>query len=286
MTRAQALAQGLSPSAISRRCSNGTWQRLLPNVFASASASPTRNQQLKSVELWAGEGAVISHRSALQFWGVALNADFIEVSTPNRRRPHEGVRMHRVRSLPAEHVVTRDGIRVTSVERTLVDLAPVLGEELQGILDDFVRQGVLTPASLALFVESKGAKRVPGCHRLRRLLRKRRKEEPRTHPEQVSLLMKVLQRNFAAKVPAPQPLPQLANAPQPFRLGYESERLVLELGEGMPKEAGKWRAKLRGEGWEVIGITYPELSKKPWKGRHFHKCQQLLGERCGMTSRV
>jgi hypothetical protein len=95
--------------------------------------------------------------------------------------------------------------------------------------------------------------------------------------------MKVLQRNVAAKVPAPQPLPQLANAPEAFRLGYESERLVLELGEGMPKEAGKWRAKLRGEGWEVIGITYPELSKKPWK--LVRRLQTILARRAGASRR-
>lgn len=283
VSRAQALARGLSDSAISRRCSSGVWQRALPNVFAYVSATQTRNQQLKAVELWAGEGAALSHRSALLFWGGNVNVDFIEVSTPNRRRPRDGVRMHRARRLPAEHVVIKDGIRVTSAERTLLDLAPVLGEELQGILDDFFRRDIVTPRALALFLEREDTKRVPGCHQLRRLLRKRRKGAPRTHQERVALLEQVLQRNAAARVPAPKPLPQLVSAPRAFRLGYDSERLVFELGEDSQEEAGPWRAKLRGEGWELLAIGYEDLRGKPWK--LVRRLRELLARRAGASSR-
>jgi hypothetical protein len=283
ITRPQALAQGLSASAISRRCLNGGWQRVLPNVFVSVSAPQTPGQQLKAVELWAGEGAAISHRSALQLWGGAANVDFIEVSTSNRRRPRQGIRVHRARLLPDGHVVMKDGIRVTSAERTLVDLASLLGEEMQFILDDFFQRGVATPAMVALFLERDDVKRVPGCHLLRRILRRRRRAAPRTLPEKAYLLEQVLKRNVAARVATPELLPQVAEAPPTLRMGYESERLVLELGEEDTKEAGKWRAKLRGEGWELLAIGCEDLRGKPWK--LVRRLREKLQRRAGASSR-
>src|SRR5688572_29023964 len=68
LTREQAKDLGLSASAIARRLSSGAWARVLPRVFADAHAPETQFQRIKAAELWAGEGAAISHRSALSLW--------------------------------------------------------------------------------------------------------------------------------------------------------------------------------------------------------------------------
>jgi Transcriptional regulator, AbiEi antitoxin/Protein of unknown function (DUF559) len=83
--------------------------------------------------LLAGPQAVVSHHDAAIVHEVALltpPADgTVEITRPRTaargRRLRPGVRSHTA-ALPARHVVIEDGIPVTSVERTVVDLARVL----------------------------------------------------------------------------------------------------------------------------------------------------------------
>ncbi len=73
--------------------------------------------------LAAGPGAVLSHRSAAELWG--LIAGFtapIHVTLPTARRGRPGIRFHRS-SLPDDERTVFDGIPVTTVPRTTLDCA-------------------------------------------------------------------------------------------------------------------------------------------------------------------
>ena len=73
-----------------------------------------------------GPGALLSHISAAALWDLIRNSSpTIHVTTPNRRSP-KGIRVHRVRRLHPDDVAFIDGVPVTSVARTLLDLADVL----------------------------------------------------------------------------------------------------------------------------------------------------------------
>ena len=74
-----------------------------------------------------GEGAVLSHRAAAAHWGIApIPSGDIDVLVPGRTRTRrEGINLHLVRSFDPRDRVVRDGIPVTSVGRTLFDLAEV-----------------------------------------------------------------------------------------------------------------------------------------------------------------
>jgi very-short-patch-repair endonuclease len=50
----------------------------------------------------------------------------IDVTVPAKRQGHDGIDVHRTRSLRPDEVTVIDGIPVTTVARTLVDLADVL----------------------------------------------------------------------------------------------------------------------------------------------------------------
>ncbi len=52
----------------------------------------------------------------------------IDVTVPRSRGPREGIDVHRVRRLDPLDVTTRDGIPVTTLARTLVDLCSVLSD--------------------------------------------------------------------------------------------------------------------------------------------------------------
>jgi predicted transcriptional regulator of viral defense system len=76
--------------------------------------------------LAAGEAAAISHRSAAHLHGLlSTTATRIDVSSPRRLTPTRTLRPHQTRTLAPIDVVTVDGIPVTSVARTLLDLATV-----------------------------------------------------------------------------------------------------------------------------------------------------------------
>jgi very-short-patch-repair endonuclease len=68
---------------------------------------------------------MISHRSAAELLGLLPEAaGDVEVTVPGRNPGrHAGIRVHRVARLAPEDVIVVDGLRVTSVARTICDLA-------------------------------------------------------------------------------------------------------------------------------------------------------------------
>ena len=79
--------------------------------------------------LAAGDGAVLSYRSAAALWGVRdTGRARIEVSVPRHRRSTARVELHEV-ELPHDEVTIERGIPVTTPARTLFDLAAVVSEQ-------------------------------------------------------------------------------------------------------------------------------------------------------------
>jgi predicted transcriptional regulator of viral defense system len=79
-----------------------------------------------------GPGAALSHRSAAQLWELRQNnSALVDVTVPsqNGRLKRAGIRAHRSGRLAAEEVTECHGIPVTTVARTLLDLADVLDRE-------------------------------------------------------------------------------------------------------------------------------------------------------------
>jgi very-short-patch-repair endonuclease len=81
-----------------------------------------------------GDGAVLSHRSAGELWGMlptktgdGSGGRRVDVSLPSNtgRKSRVGIRVHRCASLTAEMVTGRRDIPVTNPARTLSDLRPV-----------------------------------------------------------------------------------------------------------------------------------------------------------------
>jgi hypothetical protein len=73
--------------------------------------------------LASGPGAVLSHWSAAALWGLRSNArERIEVTVPHASRSSDPIRRH-VSVVLADEVTTRNGIPITTVPRTIFDLA-------------------------------------------------------------------------------------------------------------------------------------------------------------------
>jgi predicted transcriptional regulator of viral defense system len=124
VSRAQLGRVGLGRGAIHRRVQTGRLRRLHRGVYAMGGAALPREGRNLAAVLACGEGAVLSHVSAAVHWGLlSYEPQRPEVTAPASRRGVPGIRLHRTRSLDARETTTHDGIPITTIARSLLDLA-------------------------------------------------------------------------------------------------------------------------------------------------------------------
>jgi very-short-patch-repair endonuclease len=143
---AQLLELGFSRDAIRGRVKAG---RLLPlhrGVYAVGHLALTSRARELAAVLACGPDALLSHRSAGRLWGIVrASTARTEVTAPRSRGPRQGIVVHRSRAIGEDDRAWIDAIPVTSLARTVVDLADVLVEprlfdavneaEVQGLFD-------------------------------------------------------------------------------------------------------------------------------------------------------
>lgn len=127
ITHAQLEAAGLSRTGVSKRVRIGRLHPLYRGVYAVGHNRLSQEGRWLAAVLAAGEGAALSHLAAAKLWNVwRRKIDGIDVLVPRNRRARQGFRVHRARRLDPRDVTVYRGIPVTTVPRTLVDLAEVL----------------------------------------------------------------------------------------------------------------------------------------------------------------
>jgi very-short-patch-repair endonuclease len=124
----QLIALGLAEGLIKSRVKDGQLIVLYRGVFAVGHRRIGLYGEWLAAVLACGPGAVLSHGTAAQLWGIRGSRRPIEVTrVSGHRRPH-GVRLHQTRLLAPDHITREAGIPVTTVERTLLDTAARLDE--------------------------------------------------------------------------------------------------------------------------------------------------------------
>jgi len=140
-------------------------------VYAVGHAAPSLRGDYMAAVLAGGEGAVVSHRAAAHLLRLGSGAPPPpEVTVPTtawRRRP--GVVIHRVAELHVLDASTLDGIPITIVPRTLLDLAPRLAPaELARACHEAWIHHRTTPHQIEACIARNPRK--PGARKLRRAL--------------------------------------------------------------------------------------------------------------------
>jgi very-short-patch-repair endonuclease len=117
------------------RLRRGRLYRIHRGVFAVGHPGLSREGQWMAAVLAAGPGAVLSHVSAGELWGMLGSRRRqslpkatlpIDVTVCSGSESRAGIRVHRSRTLTKAHVTSRLGIPVTNPSRTLTDLRRVL----------------------------------------------------------------------------------------------------------------------------------------------------------------
>jgi hypothetical protein len=156
VTIGQLARLGLTDLQVSRLMASGRLRRIRQGVFRVCGVESTWRQAALAAVLAAGDGAVLSHRSAGVLWGFLDRhggSGALEVIGPNRRRL-AGVRSH-CQALGPGETTRRDGIPVTTAERTLFDLAATVPAEALGrMCDEGLRRRIVTIGRLYAIVEA------------------------------------------------------------------------------------------------------------------------------------
>lgn len=214
--------------------------------------------------LSAGSSAVLSHRSAAALWGLLPPPSIgIEVTRPKRFRSRPGLRAHRS-AIGSDEVAKLDGIPVTSMPRTLFDLAAVVDRQrLETAFNEVEVRGLTDRLSVIDLLERYPGRR--GSAALRAILGDEEKAQGITKKE--------LERRFAAvlagtDLPRPRRNADLAVGGRFYEVDclWADQRLIVELdGRATHRTARAFEGDrekdrlLLVDGWRVIRITWRQL---------------------------
>lgn len=131
-TAAQARAVGYSYQAQAHHITAGNWRRVDRGLFRLAEWAPQPHDELFRWLLWSKRQGVISHESALSVHGLGeFESPRTHLTVPSRfTKTDDGVVLHHA-DLPDEDIDPRPGFPVTTVARSLIDVAATGADEQQ-----------------------------------------------------------------------------------------------------------------------------------------------------------
>jgi hypothetical protein len=232
----------------------------LPGVYAVGHRAPSVEGDLSEAVLYAGEGAMLSHGTALWWYGILDRKPFkTDVTTPGRAAPQRHIKVHARRQLKRSW---HHGLPVTSVAQALLDFAAsapfnrvryaVAQAEHDELLDLQEIEGILGHGK-------------PGSAKLRRALQDHLPQLARTRSELERVSLPLCERGLI-------PIPEvnvtvngvLADAV------WRDSRVVVMLdgnrGHRTRAQIEKDRRddlRLRAAGYTVLRYTWDQITKEP-----------------------
>ncbi len=271
VTSVQAAACGGTRPMLEHRVATGRWRKVGPGVYRLAGAPVTWQSQLLAAVLAAGPGAMGSHRSAGSSWELdGCRPGAPEIVVPRGRRARlAGVRVHESTDLGLVTPRIVDGIPVTPVARTLLDLGAVVAERRVHVALDSARRRGLTDWDELLDTLVAHARRGRrGVGTLRAILDRHHDEILSTDSGAERLLIALLVQHG---LPRPEVQHTVTHASGTFRLdlAYPAERVAIEYDGVGHLARDRWEADhgrqnlVVLEGWTVLRYTRRMYLREP-----------------------
>jgi len=222
-----------------------------------------------SAVLFCGLGAVLSHRSAAALWGIrGPSGGAIDVTTASKSRSRGNIRRH-FAALSADEVTEHDGISVTTVPRTLFDLADDLRvDAVEHALRESERLRLYDVLSLEDLLERYPRRK--GSRAIRECLRRRRELPAGVSREELEARFLAFLERFA--LPRPRLNAWLTLGSHRYRVDclWPEQRVIVEL-DGYETH-GTWSAfqsdrdrdrRLLAAGYRGPRVTWHHLDEIP-----------------------
>jgi Protein of unknown function (DUF559) len=273
ITAQQARDAGLSMDAVRHRVASGALVRAGRRVYAAGFVQLSWEQRALAACLDLGGDALLSHRSAAMAWKLDLPPHpAIEATVSYGRNVvrQSTVVVHRSRSIPRQHRAIVGGLPVTSLARTMLDLAGVIeSQRLAKLVDDALSRRLVTPQRLRWAIDQDGGRRSKGVETLRDLVRPWL-ETPELESVAEAAFLRTL---TTAGVPAPAlqyPLRLRAVGPVRLDFAWPEEMVAVEIDgfrwhadpESHAHDSARANALAAG-GWIVLRATPTELRDRP-----------------------
>jgi len=267
VARRQLLEMGIGRDATKGRLAAGRLHRVHAGVYLVGHRVVSPEGRWMAAVLACGEGAVLSHRSAAALWGIAAAGGAIEITSPRDTRSHGPIRRH-VAHLPADEITVCAGIPVTSVHRTLFDLAAgSAADRLEAAMREAEFRRLWDRLSLpALLARHPGHR---GNAKLRLCLGRLSQTVGFTRSDFEELFLPFADR-FGLPRPHLNARIQVRGAWIEVDCLWREERLIVELDSRAAHEtrsafeADRDRdRRLQVEGWRVVRITWRQLQDAP-----------------------
>jgi very-short-patch-repair endonuclease len=251
-------------AAIQTRVARAQLHRKYPSVYAVGHPNLSLRGGWRAAVLACGPGALLSHRDAAALHDLQrVGSGDIHVTSPSRHHL-PGIRGHTARALDPDDVTSVDGISVTSVSRTLLDLAETLNErQLRSALEQAQRQQKLDFRALeAVTARNRGRH---GIKPLTQAMRELTDEPPWTQSDLENAF-----RDLARAAGLPPPQMNVYVEGELVDAVWREHRLVVEI-DGWQfhqsrrsfEDDRRRDAKLVVGGWRVVRFTYKRLRHEP-----------------------
>jgi hypothetical protein len=162
---------GIASWKANRWARSGHLSRIGHGVYAIHGMPASWEQSALAACLAIGDASVLSHATAAVAWKLAMHTDErLHLTVPHDvggARARAGLVVHRSRSLPPAERTRVGRLPVTTVARTILDLAPSLPpESLARVVDDALSRRTVTPERLRQAICRHAQRRRPGTKRL------------------------------------------------------------------------------------------------------------------------
>jgi very-short-patch-repair endonuclease len=271
LARWQAFEAGASAKVVRDRRRSGTWVDRGDGLYTLRGVPETHLTRLWLACLAPGAGAVVSHEAAADLHGIATfrpGPAMVTVPHATSRLDHLAT-VHQSRRLYPEHVTLFDGLRVTTIARTLIDLAALYRRgRMEIAVDDALASRKLSLGDLCATFDDLASRGRTGTRLMRAILEDRQPGYIAPQSVAESMLLRVLRLGGL-----PRPVLQFPH-PSPLIDGfvdgaYVAERILVEA------DGRRWHTKVRDidrdherdhaanlVGWDTYRYSWDDLTKR------------------------
>jgi predicted transcriptional regulator of viral defense system len=265
----QALELGMKPSAVTWKVRTGSWHPVTRSTYRLISMSDPMSRTRAAIA--ALPAAVVSHETAATILSIPYVKRGLATVTVHSQTTHSfpDVVVHRSHDLTPNHFDTIDGLPVTTIPRTIVDLASRLHpRHFSVVLDEVIAARKSTIEDVEEVASEVMRRGKPGSAILRAAI-----EERWSLPASNASRLEILGLEVLAEAGLPEPeteFPVPWNPNWRFDAAYPEQRLAIEWDsrrwhtqvEAFRKDRTRDRLATLNK-WRLVRFTWEDVTEHP-----------------------